>query len=292
MHAHHVGRGEAGVAYVGLWDRALTAAEILAQYEAGSTNGVAGETADVRADRLLTYADPVPSLTTTGTFTSTMSKQDLADKSLADALFECATAERGTIFVDTDGWPVLTSRSWRVGSPVSFAIPSHALAAEVAWTLDDQQLTNSSTVDRMVGDTSAGTARARNDASVATYGEQNKTLQVWLDTDAQLLERANAEANIDAVARPRSSELMVDLMTKQATIPAATLLAADIGDRIAVSGLPAEAPSGTEFYIETIEDRVTHTGWERTFTVSPRADYWTLQDATYGALDSVFVLAF
>lgn len=285
-------RGEAGVAYVGLWDRALTAAEILAQYEAGSTNGVAGETADVRADRLLTYVDPAPSLSTTGTFTSTMSTQDLADKSLADALFECATAERGTIFVDTDGWPVLTSRSWRVASPVSFTIPAHALAAEVAWTLDDQQLTNSSTVDRMVRDESAGTARARNDASVATYGEQNKSLQVWLDTDAQLLDRANAEANIDAVAMPRSSELTVDVLTKQASIPAATLLAADIGQRIAVSGLPAEAPSTDEFYIETIADRVTHTGWERTFTVSPRADYWTLQDATYGQIDDVFVLAF
>jgi hypothetical protein len=285
-------RGEAGVAYVGLWDRALTAAEILTQHEAGTTNGVAGETADVRADRLLSYADPVPSLSTTGTFTSTMSKQDVADKSLADALFECATAERGTIFVDTDGWPVLTSRSWRVASPVSFTIPAHALAAEVAWTLDDQQLTNSSTVDRMVGDESAGTARARNDASVATYGEQNKSLQVWLDTDAQLLDRANAEANIDAVAMPRSSELTVDVLTKRATIPAATLLAADIGQRIAVSGLPAEAPTADEFYIETIADRVTHTGWERTFTVSPRADYFTIADATYGQLDNVFVLAF
>jgi len=153
-------------------------------------------------------------------------------------------------------------------------------------------LTNSSTVDRMVRDESAGTARARNDASVATYGEQNKSLQVWLDTDAQLLDRANAEANIDAVAMPRSSELTVDVLTKQASIPAATLLAADIGQRIAVSGLPAEAPSTDEFYIETIADRVTHTGWERTFTVSPRADYWTLQDATYGQIDDVFVLAF
>jgi len=285
-------RGEAGVAYVGLWDRALTAAEILAQYEAGSTAGAAGETAAVRAARLLTYAASAPSLSTTGTFTSTMSKQDLADKSLADALFECATAERGTIYTSRDGWPVLTSRSWRVASPVAFTIPATALAADVTFTLDDQQLTNSATVDRMVGAESAGTVRARNDASVATYGEQNKTLQVWLDTDAQLLERANAEANIDAVALPRSSDLMVDIMSKSATVSASTLLAADIGQRIAVSGLPAEAPSTDEFYIETIADRVTHTGWERTFTVSTRADYFTIADATYGQLDDVFVLAF
>lgn len=285
-------RGEAGVAYVGLWDRALTAAEILAQYEAGTTNGVAGETADDRADRLLTYADPVPTLTTTGTFTSTMSKQDLADKSLADALFECATAERGTIYTSRDGWPVLTSRSWRVASPVSFTIPAHALAADVTFTLDDQQLTNSATVDRMVGAEVAGTAKARNDASVATYGEQNKALQVWLDTDAQLLDRANAEANIDAFAQPRSSDLMVDIMSKSATISASTLLAADIGQRIAVSGMPSTAPSTDEFYIDSISDKVTASGWERTFTVSTRADYFTIADATYGQLDNVFVLAF
>ena len=285
-------RTNGAFAYLGIWSSALSDAQILAQYQAGMSMGVTGETAAARSARLIQLVDPAPSLSTTGTFTSTMSKQDLADKSLADALFECATAERGTIYVDTDGWPVLTSRSWRVGSAVAFTIPAKALGRDVGWTLDDQQLANSATVDRMVADTSAGQVKAKNDASVATYGEQNKALQVWLDTDAQLLERANAEANIDAVARPRSSELMVDLMTKQATIPAATLLAADIGDRIAVSDLPSEAPSGTEFYIETIEDRVTHTGWERTFTVSPRADYWTLEDATYGALDSVFVLAF
>lgn len=250
------------------------------------------ETAAVRAARLLGFVSPKPTLSTTGTFTSTMSMQDVADKSLADALFECATAERGTIYTSRDGWPVLTSRSWRVASPVSFTIPAKALAADVAFTLDDQQLTNSATVDRMVGDTAAGTARSRNDASVAIYGEQNKSLQIWVDTDAQLLERANAEANIDAVAQPRSSDLMVDVLAKNATISAATLLGADIGQRIAVSGMPATAPATDEFYIETIADRITHTGWERTFTVSTRADYWTLQDATYGQIDNVFVLAF
>lgn len=280
------------VAYAALWDRALSAAEVLAQYQAGSALGVTGETAAVRAARLLTYVDPAPSLSTTGTFTSTMSKQDLADKSLGDALQECATAERGTIYMSRDGWPVLTSRSWRVASPVSFTIPAKALAADVTFTLDDQQLTNSATVDRMVADATAASVSARNDASVATYGEQNKALQVWVDTDAQLLERANAEANINAVAQPRSSDLMVDILTKSATISASTLLGADIGQRIAVSGMPATAPGQDEFYIDSISDKVTASGWERTFTVSPRADYFTIADATYGQLDNVFVLAF
>jgi len=281
-----------GMAYLATWDTALSGAQILAQYQAGTSQGVSGETAAVRAARLLTYTTPAPSLTTTGTFTATMSTQDLADKSLGDALQECATAERGTIYMSTAGWPVLTSRSWRVGAAVAFTIPATALGREVSWTLDDQSLANSATVERMVGDTSAATVKAKNDASVTTYGEQNRSVQIWVDTDAQLLERANAEANIDAFPLPRSSELTVDLLTKNATIAASTLLAADIGQRVAVSGMPSEAPGETEFYIENIADKITATSWERTFTVSPRADYWTLQDATYGQIDDVFVLAF
>lgn len=280
------------VAYAALWDRALTGAEVLAQYQAGTTAGVAGETADVRAARLLTYAVAVPTLTTTGTFTATMSVQDLAGKSLGDALMECAAAEGGTLHMGTDGWPVLTSRSWRTGAALAFSISAHALSSDVSWTLDDQQLCNSASVERMAGDASAGTVSARNDASIATYGEQSASLQLWLHTDAQAIERANAEANMFAVAMPRSADLSVDVLTRQATIPAATVLGAQIGDRVEVTDMPSQAPSETHFYIDSITDRVTATEWTRTFSVSPRLDFWTLQDATFGVIDSVFVLAY
>jgi hypothetical protein len=281
-----------GFAYLGIWNRALSDAEVLEQYRLGTSAGVAGETASVRAARLLSYIDAPPTLTTTGTFTATMSKQDLTDKSLGDALLECSTAERGTIYMSTAGWPVLTSRSWRTAASVAFTIPAKALGADVTWTLDDQQLTNSASVDRMVGDTTAGSVKAKNDTSVTTYGEQNTSVQIWVDTDAQLLERANAEANMWANPLPRSSELVVDMATKGATLAAATVLAADVGNRIAVSGMPATAPTQTEFFIESISDKITEKGWTRTFTVSPRLDYFTVENATFGIIDSTNVLAF
>ena len=281
-----------GMAYAAVWHRALTPAEILAQYQAGVSQGVVGDTAAVRAARLTGIAtQPVP-VATTGTFTSTMSKQDLVDKSFGDALAECATAEAGQLFIGTDGWPNLTSRAWRTAAALAFTIPAHALSTDTSWTLDDQQLVNSATVDRMVGDQTAATVTARNDDSVETYGEQTTSVSLYVDSDAQLLERANAEANMFATATPRSSDLTVDLITKAATISPATLLAADVGSRIAVSGMPTEAPTQTQFYVAAIADKITHTGWERTFTVSPRLDWWTLQDATSGQLDSTFVLAF
>lgn len=280
------------VAYAALWDRALSAAEVLAQYQAGSALGVTGETAAVRAARLLAYVEPAPSLSTTGTFTATMSQQDLPDKSLGDALMECAQAEDGTIYMSTAGWPVLTSRSWRTSAAVAFTVPAKALSTDVTFTLDDQQLINSATVDRMVRDETAGTVKATADASIALYGEQSKSLQVWLDTDAQHLERANAEANQWSRPLVRSSDLTVDLLTKNATISASTLLGADIGQRIAISGMPSEAPGATQFFIESISDRVTTTGWERTFTVSPRLDYFTIENSTFGVIDADNVLAF
>ncbi len=283
--------GEAGFSYVCIWNRALSGAEILAQYQAGTMSGWAGETAPVRAARLQAVAPTPVTLSTTGTFTIPMSKQDLADKPLADALLECAQAEDGALHIGTDGWPKLTSRDWRTQATVAFTIPAKALASDIGWTLDDQQLTNSSAVDRMVGDATAGTATGRNDASVTLYGEQKVSRQLWLYNTADAVERANAEANMWANPLPRSSELTVDLMTKGATISAATLLAADIGQRIAISGMPAEAPTQTNFYIEAISDAVTETQWLRTFTVSPRLDFLTLDDASSGAIDSTFVLA-
>jgi hypothetical protein len=445
-----------GVSYVGVWHRALSAAEVLAQYQAGNMSGWAGETAPVRAARLQAVAPTPVTLSTTGTFTIPMSKQDLADKPLADALLECAQAEDGALHIGTDGWPKLTSRDWRTQATVAFTIPAKALASDICWTLDDQQLTNSASVDRMVGDVTAGTATGRNDASVALYGEQKVSRQLWLYNTASAVERANAEANMWANPLPRSADLTVDLMTKGATVPVtpnlltanqasggdtsgntadffavggwtgtyitsdaaegsgciltaapgagsggavggnallapapgvmhtvlasvrvkvgtrrprinvnwytaafayissdfglpvatgtgwavisvsgtapvnaamaqwfidtpdsgatgdafavdcvsihagtglvwampgASVMEADVGQRIAISGMPAEAPTQTNFYIEAISDNVTETQWLRTFTVSPRLDFLTLDDASSGAIDSTFVLA-
>jgi len=286
--------GRSSIAGAAVFKRALSAAEV--KWLSGQIGGGdklapawAGDTADSRATRIARYGPAT--LSTTGTFTIPMSKQDLADKPLADALLECAQAEDGALFIDTSGWPKITSRSWRTQATVAFTIPAKALASDIGWTLDDQQLTNSAAVDRMVGDATAGTATGRNDASVALYGEQKVSRQLWLYNTADAVERANAEANMWANPLPRSSELTVDLMTKGVTISAATLLAADIGQRIAISGMPAEAPTQTNFYIEAISDNVTETQWLRTFTVSPRLDFLTLDDASSGAIDSTFVLA-
>jgi hypothetical protein len=51
-------------------------------------------------------------------------------------------------------------------------------------------------------------------------------------------------------------------------------------------------PPSKTFFIESIADKITEKGWTRTFTVSPRLDYFTVENATFGVIDSTNVLAF
>ena len=279
-----------GLGYVGVWPRALTAAEVATQHRAVTLSAWQGDTADVRAQQLAAISGGWP-VTTTGSFTSTMSAPALTGKSPADVLAECAAAEGGAVFIGRDGWPVITARSWRTAAAVSLTLPAKALSADVTWTMDDQTLRNAATVERMAGDVVAATVSVRNEDSITEYAEQSTSLQLWLDSDAQALDRANAEAHMFATSAPRSSELAVDLATKAASIDVLALLNADVGQVVAVTGMPSQAPDADEFFIEQVSDQIGVT-WTRTMTISPRLDFWTLEHATAGAPDSTFVLAY
>lgn len=284
----------AGMSYVGVWnEKTLSAAEIAAQYDAAALTGWAGDTADVRAARIRAI-NGAWAITTQGTFTSTMSKPTLTDKSVADALLECAQAEAGALFIDAQGWPVIQSRTYRLGVAAAATIPARVLAADATWELDDQTLINVVTVDRMVTDTVAATVKRRNETSISAYDERSKSLQLWLDSDAQAVDRANAETNMFATPLPRSQSFTVDLATCQAAISESTVLGIGVGSRIIISGLPATSPpvSSSGWYVESIDDEISHTAWRRTFTVSPALDFFVLQDSTFGQLNAAYVLAF
>lgn len=282
-----------GIAYAAIWDKTLSATQISELYATAITSAMAGDTADVRANRIKAINGGW-TLTTQGTFTSTMSSPSWTDKSIATTLNECAQAEAGPIYMDTAGWPVLQSRSYRTASVLAATIPAKVLSADAQWELDDQTLCNVVQVDRMASDTTATTINRRNETSIDLYDEAGRTLQLWLYTDDQAVDRANMEVNMFASPLPRSRTFTVDLATCQADLSEATVLGIDVGDRIAISGLPATAPAASTggWYVEAIEDNISHTNWTRTYTVSPVKDYWVLQDATYGALDSTFVLAY
>ena len=275
------------LAYVATWDRALSASEVAIIAASGlNALGQTGDKADVRAALVAAMWQPT-TVTTSGTFTATMSKQTIDGVSQADLLLACAQAEDGQIITDVTGWPKLTPRGARSDAALAATIPDSVIAHDVTWELDDQAVVNVAQVDRMALDQVASTVSRRNDASVDTYGEVSDSLQLWLDTDAQAVDRANAMVLMWADAAPRSRAFTVDLMTCAATISPATLLAVDIGSRIQVSGLGAVYPAGTSagYYVDGITDEITAESWRRTFTVSPAIDYLVLDDSTFGGLD-------
>lgn len=279
--------GAAHASYVGLWGAALTPTQIGNLHAAGKDAlGVGGQTVDQRAASAVALWQQT-TLATEGTFAATMSKQALDGVSQADLLRGCAQAEDGNLFIGRDGWPVLQSRGYRADVALAATIPVQVLSKEAQWELDDQQIWNSVQVDRMALNETVTTINRRDEASIATYDEVSRSFQLWLDTDAAAVDRANQEAIMWSEALPRSRNFAVDLMTCQETIPAATLLAVDVGSRIQISGLPSTAPPQTSsgWYVDAIEDTITQASWVRTFTVSPAIDFLILDDATFGGLD-------
>lgn len=222
-----------------------------------------------------------------------MSLQDLSDKPLADALLECVSAEGGVLSIGPGGWPVFRGRRHVTGSHgASVSVPVTVLDREASWVLDDQQLVNVASVDRMALSSSAGTSTYHAAGSVSVYGERSRALQLWLWNDRDAAQRAADEATKDSEALVRSTTLSVDLLTCGASVSVSQLLAVDVGDRLTLTGLPDTAPDAAVFSVDSISDQVSETKWLRTFSVSPVRNVWTLGNATLGKLDSGNGVAF
>lgn len=277
----------ADIGYAGTWERTLTAAEVATIAAAGlNALGQTGQTPDARSG-LVAAMWPPTTLTTRGTFAATMSKQAIDGVSQADLLAACAVTEAGMLHISTDGWPVLSSRGYRSGVALAATIPADVIDSSAQWELDDTQLANVATVERMALDQAASTVSRRNDPSVGLYGEVSRSVQGWWDTDTQAVDRANAEVNIWDLPSPGSKSFTVDLMTCGAAISPATLLAVDIGSRIRLTGLPSQTPTQTAagWWVDGIDDQITEASWKRTFTVSPAIDFLRLDAPTFGGLD-------
>lgn len=287
IHRFFASASDADTAYLAYFPRALTAAEVAAIAAAGlDALGTTGQAPDTRA-ALAAALWPPTTLTTQGTFAATMSKQAIDGVSQAGLLAACAVTEGGMLHIGTGGWPVLTARGARSDASLAATIPASVIETSAQWELDDTQVVNVATVERMALGETASTLSRRNDSSVADYGEVTKTVQGWWDTDAQAVERADTEVAMWADPSPRSKSFTVDLMTASTVISPATLLAVDIGSRILLTGLPSQTPTQTAagWYVDGIADEITHDSWKRTLTVTPAIDFWVIDDATFGGLD-------
>ena len=253
-------------------------------------NGGQGELSTERADRVLYAAGAWSAFDATATEgASTMCPQHTKGQSLAAALDVVAQAESAS-------WWVLPTGPIRMGSRADYwdatpavTLPAITVDAATGFTADEADVVNTVTVTRPGG----ATVTRRNTESIAWQGERSGgTVTLHVASDAQ----AEAYAD-DVVARyawptPRTSTLAVDVLTTQATVDPGDVLAVDVDQVVAVTGLPADAPdTDLEFVALGITDRITADAWIRTFNVGRSellSDVWILGTSE---LDDTTILA-
>ena len=227
------------------------------------------------------------------TTSADMAPFPFGDRSLLDAANEVATAEASAVYLDRSGVLRLASRNKRYGTAVSFTIPATAIDKGTGFATDMGAVVNDVTVSRPGGITS----RSVDAASVAAYDTHDSTTTVYLSSDPQVVDMAAFLANLNSQPVPRISGISVDLVSSAALLDEASILAAEVGTRFQVTGLPsASTPAATlDLILDGVTDTVTSTSWRRALVatqIDASATVWVLDDATYSVLNSTTVLAF
>ena len=228
-----------------------------------------------------------------GATSATMTPFPVAYRSLLDAASDVATAEASAVYLDRSGVLRLAARDKRYGTAVSFTIPATAIDKGTGFSTDMGPVINDVTVSRPGG----VTARSVDAASVAAYDTHDSTTTVYVATDAQAVGMSAFLANLNSEPVPRISGISVDLVSGAAILDEASILAAEVGTRFQVTGLPsASTPAATlDLIVDGLTDTVNLTSWRRAFVctqISAASTVWVLEDPTYSVLGSTTILAF
>lgn len=261
-------------------------------YTAGMT-GFAGETADVRMERLAGYAG-VASVTVFGTTHDPIASQGPGGSQVVARMREVESTESGKLYAERDYYGLAyQSRDVRYNpSPASdvFTIAYADLdTGDVELADDDQKLCNSLEASRPGGATQRVTAPA----SILAFGIYDPgALSILKTTDNKVLDAAYWRVSRYANPAPELREVAIEAYTMPGYLD---ILDAEISDTFSITGLPAQAPASTlrvtvEGYTETIKENSHviqfHTSAALTDSV------WVLNDSTYSVLDSTTRLAY
>ncbi|WP_143591290.1 hypothetical protein [Thermoactinospora rubra] len=247
----------------------------------GSTPLTDNQLSGARAAALLTAAGVTTMTVDPGVSTLGLSGNE-ATQNIQQLLRTTATSEAGLFFVGRDGVPVFQDRSKRQRpSTVVLTVNADQCGPDLHFVVDDALLINDATVLADNG----SSATATDSASITEYGRYSRRMDTVLvpgeitDRAAYLLFRYKEPA-------PRAGQISIEARSQPALWPA--LLGSEIGQRIQVTNLPSNAPSGTlDLWIEGVQDFITDETWTFTFDPSPASTTvaFILDDPTYGLLD-------
>lgn len=280
---------------VAIYDTALSAARVLAHYEAGAAPW-AGDTTGERIGRVLDLAGWPTADRDLDTGISTLGNYDLAETTALAAAQVAEASEGGTFWQAPDGRmtfrdryaPVQDTNATTVLIEFSDAdtTPQPPHYTDLVLDYDDSLIANTVTVD-WVG----GTEVVTDTASITAYGRAEGSVTTSLTTAAEAQARAQW-----MLARFKDPQVRPTSVTLR---PAAdhrlwfACLTLGVGDRVTVTRTPANTGSPISF--DCLVEGVTHRAadgintWETVFNLSPTdidLGWLILDDTAEGLLDT------
>lgn len=276
--------------YVSSGSNDYTYAQHLAQIDMAG-NAMQLQTTGQRIASLAAYAGVTDTDIDTGT--SVMTAASLASKTRYAAMAEAATTENGDLFMSGSTLK-FRARTRRYNPTVVATIQKTWLSRNVRPRGDVQPITDA----RVSG--TGGTATSIDSANQTAFGDQGGTATIQSATSTEASDRAGWLTYNYAVPRTRLPGLPFSLIWQSDAIKQ-TLLGLEIGDRVAVAGLPATAPEGIgALHIEGWTERCGTLVDEIEFVCSPvlgalpgTPDPWFMpDDAVLGVCDNNIPLAY
>lgn len=277
------------ISQLAIYLRGITAAEVAAHYMTGTTEHV-GEAADVRMSRLASYVGLTA--TTLGTAFDAMASQAALGRTALEHMREIESTEAGKLLSSRAAATlVFQSRNLRYNPVPVLSLDYADLDTDgVEYAHDDQKQVNDVEATRSGG----AAQRVINQASIDTYGPYKQQLELFKNSDNSVADAANWLVSRYADPPPEIRQVPVDAFTLPLT-SYRTLLDADVSTTLALTSLPAEAPSTTatvviDGYTETIGLAKHHLDF---FTSRAQTDsVWMLDDPVFSVLDSTTRLAY
>ena len=271
---------------------AVVPSELDATHVAAISNsmltGFAGETPAARLTRYASYAGiAAAELSLETGMVPDLAHIDITGKTAVDCMRIVEATEEGVLFDAQDGTLTFHARNHRYSAASAFtlAVPVGQVDVGISPRLDRSAMRNDVSAQSTDGKASA---RAINQASISDYGPQRESLDLATTNAEEPFQHASWIVGQYGTPRPRVPQLGVKL-SNVPTATAQAILAAGIGTRFTVTGMPTQAQSSSQdYYVEGYSERIGPGYHDFTFNVSQADpfDVWTVEDPVLGQYDA------
>jgi hypothetical protein len=266
-----LGQNLVGVeAHVAVFGSALSAAQVAAHASAALT-GYAGDTTSARLIRYAGYAGVPSAEISSETGQTTVQHIDTTDKQPVELMRVMETTEGGVLFDGRDGLLYFQNRAHRLTEASLFTLnmAQHMVESDYSPKMDRTTLVNDVSAQDVTGQFTAHVfdAQSRN----TDHGVATASVETASQDDDEPLFLASWMVYKYKQPAVRIPSLTVNCLDQVSKTPnCAAVLAANVGDKITVSGRPSQdTSSSASFFIEGYTRVYGPESCKTTFNVSP-----------------------